>query len=136
MPHSVAVVTVTWNSSQLLGEVLDALLNQTLLPQRVIVIDNGSSDADATASIVTRYPRAEWIPLPTNRGFAYANNLGIARCPEVEFVALLNPDAFPEPNWLECLIAAADSYPDAAAFGSRQIHLEKGLPACSWEEGL
>jgi GT2 family glycosyltransferase len=121
MPHRVAVVTVTWNSSSFLGDSLDALRNQTLLPQRVIIVDNGSSDANATAKLVNRFPGAEWIPLPTNRGVAFANNLGIAHCPDAEFVALLNPDAFPEPNWLECLVAAAGSHPKAAAFGSRQL---------------
>lgn len=121
MSRSVAIVTVTWNSSPFIGEVINALLNQSLLPQRFIVVDNGSSDAEATAKLVAGFPGAEWIPLLSNRGVAYANNLGIAQCSDVEFVALLNPDAFPQPTWLESLVTATDAHPGAAAFGSRQL---------------
>jgi GT2 family glycosyltransferase len=38
---------------------------------------------------------------------------------DVAWVALLNPDAFPHPRWLECLMAAAKQHPEAASFGSR-----------------
>jgi GT2 family glycosyltransferase len=38
---------------------------------------------------------------------------------------LLNPDAFPEPTWLEHLVAAANANPKFAAFGSRQLVLER-----------
>jgi GT2 family glycosyltransferase len=57
--------------------------------------------------------------LPTNTGFAAANNLG-ARMAGGEWLALLNPDAFPEPDWLEQLMRAASEYP-GAFFASRQI---------------
>jgi GT2 family glycosyltransferase len=107
---------------------LDALRSQKHTPKRIIVIDNGSPDASTTAKSVARFSEAEWIPLEANRGVAFANNLGISLCPEVEFIALLNPDAFPEPKWLECLVAAAESHPQAAAFGSRQLRLgSKGI---------
>ena len=36
-------------------------------------------------------------------------------------MALLNPDAFPEPGWLEALVVASQLYPDVVAFGSRQM---------------
>jgi GT2 family glycosyltransferase len=53
-------------------------------------------------------------------GFAAGNNLALAGC-NSEFIALLNPDAFPEPDWLEKLLASASSNPDVVAFGSRQL---------------
>jgi GT2 family glycosyltransferase len=58
--------------------------------------------------------------MTANLGFAGGNNRALAEC-ETNFVALLNPDAFPDPNWLERLLAAAGSNPDVAAFGSRQM---------------
>jgi len=60
------------------------------------------------------------IRLEDNLGFAAANNLAIKMC-DTEFVALLNPDAFPHPDWLEKLLAAAERHPEVAAFGSRQM---------------
>jgi GT2 family glycosyltransferase len=55
-----------------------------------------------------------------NLGFAAANNLAVQAC-GTEFIALLNPDAFPEPGWLAALVDAARSHPRAAAFGSLQL---------------
>jgi GT2 family glycosyltransferase len=49
-----------------------------------------------------------------NLGFAAANNLAARRAGEVKWLALLNPDAFPQPDWLERLLAAADKHPDYA----------------------
>jgi len=58
--------------------------------------------------------------LSANLGFAKANNLAIEEC-DTEFVALLNPDAFPEADWLSKLVQAAQARPEVAAFGSRQM---------------
>ena len=54
-----------------------------------------------------------------NLGFAAANNRAVARLPDCELVALLNPDAFPDPGWLAALLAAAAAHPEAASFASR-----------------
>jgi GT2 family glycosyltransferase len=55
-----------------------------------------------------------------NIGFATGNNLGIATALS-DFVVLVNPDAFPDPTWLEYLLDAAARYPECAAFGSLQL---------------
>ena len=118
----VAVIIVTWNASALLGGVLDALARQTLEPDRVLVIDNGSSDSDITAALLATRPGVEWFPLPDNRGFAAANNFAIARCTDVEFIALLNPDAFPRPEWLARLVSTAKANPESGGFASRLLN--------------
>ena len=115
---TVAVVVVNWNSGALLQECLKGLSVQTVMPQRVLVVDNASSDD--SAACVGHFPGATLLQMTTNLGFAAGNNRALAEC-DTEFVALLNPDAFPEPDWLERLLAAASSYPNVAAFGSRQL---------------
>jgi GT2 family glycosyltransferase len=87
----------------------------------VLVIDNGSDDVEITAALVSAHPGVEWLPLPDNQGFAAANNYGIACCTDVEFVALLNPDAFPRPEWLARLVSAAKTNPESASFASRLL---------------
>lgn len=57
--------------------------------------------------------------LERNLGFATANNIG-ARLAHGNWLALLNPDAFPAPDWLAKLLAAAESHP-GCFFASRQI---------------
>jgi GT2 family glycosyltransferase len=117
----IAVVIVTWNASKLLDKVLESLNRQTLKPSKVLVIDNGSLDADALLEIVERFPFCELLCLPENLGFAAANNIGFDRCSDFDYVALLNPDAFPEPEWLEQLALAAKAYPACASFASRLL---------------
>lgn len=94
---------------------------QSLPPATVLVVDNASADIEQLAAIVGRFPAVELLQLGENRGFAAANNVGIAHCRGADFVALLNPDAFAEPGWLAALVAAAHRYPQAAAFGSRLL---------------
>lgn len=124
---SVAVIIVTWNSAYLIEDVLSALAEQTLKPMRVLLIDNGSDDLEMLGTIMNRFPDYELVKLGKNLGFAAANNVGIRLCEEMDFVALLNPDAFPEPDWLAALVAAAECYPETAAFGSRLLdHADPG----------
>jgi GT2 family glycosyltransferase len=114
-----AIVIVAYQSEGVLDRCLAAVAAQTLSPARVIVVENGgrlASRAPATGGV-----DVEWIALDTNVGFAAANNLGIRRAEGCEWVALLNPDAFPAPTWLEQLLAAADAHPDVAMFASRQL---------------
>jgi GT2 family glycosyltransferase len=61
------------------------------------------------------------VRLSENLGFAAGNNRGIARASDAEWIALLNPDAFPEPDWLENLLAAAAAHAEYSSFASRQI---------------
>ena len=114
------VIVVNWNAGDDLAHALEALTEQTVLPHRVIVVDNASDDGSLDG-IEERFPQVELVRSEENLGFAAGNNLAVRMCEDCEFVALLNPDAFPEPAWLETLLAAADGLPEYAAFGSRLV---------------
>jgi GT2 family glycosyltransferase len=116
----VGVVIVAWNADSCLGECLAALARQTVRPCRVVVIDNASTDGSVDAARV-RHPWAEIVRLPRNVGFAAGNNAGIRALHDCPWVALLNPDAFPEPTWIEALLRAARTHPECAAFGSHML---------------
>jgi GT2 family glycosyltransferase len=114
----VAVVIVNWNAGDLLRRCLDALAHQIRPADRVIVVDNHSTD-DSLPQAASALAGAELIRLPDNVGFATANNIAVQAAGQFDAVALLNPDAFPEPEWLGELVAAADAHPDVAAFASQ-----------------
>jgi len=115
---TVAVIVVNFNGGRLLGRCLASVESQTWRPQRVILVDNASTD-DSLAGLAQRHPTIEIVCLGENTGFTAANNLAVRLADDTAWVALLNSDAFPHPRWLESLLAAAARHPEAASFGSR-----------------
>ena len=114
----VAVLVVNWNAGPLLSRCLQSLARQSRLPDRIVVVDNASSDGslDLAAPYLSG---AETIRLAENTGFARANNIAARAAGDVDALALLNPDAFPEPGWLAALVDAAERQPGFAAFASQ-----------------
>jgi GT2 family glycosyltransferase len=116
----VAVIIVNWNSEQDLQKCLDALSRQSIPPSRVIVLDNGSRDFNAQ-SWKKRHPGVEFHSLKENLGFAAASNMGASIASDCQWLAFLNPDAFPEPDWLEVLIKASKSNPAFNLFAGLMV---------------
>jgi GT2 family glycosyltransferase len=119
-PGAVAAIVVNWNSGELLCRCLAALSKQSVQLWRIVVVDNASSKDSAELN-VGYCPRSKLIQLEENKGFAAANNLAASELTSCEWVALVNPDAFPEPQWLEKMLAAAQEYPDYTAFGCKML---------------
>jgi GT2 family glycosyltransferase len=115
---TVAVVVVNWNSGNLLRRCLESLNSQSRPPDRVIVVDNGSTD-DSIAQASSSLNGVQLIRLSRNMGFARANNVGANAAKAFDALALLNPDAFAEPGWLKALVEAAEQEPTVAAFASQ-----------------
>ena len=112
----VAAIIVNWNAGAYLTAALDALAKQRRRADRIVVVDNASTDGSREA--VAQLPGVELIPLDANVGFAAANNIAAAAVADCDWLAFLNPDAFPEPQWLERLLRAAEEHPGIAMFAS------------------
>ncbi len=109
------VVVVTWRGRDHVEACLDALAEQHR-PHSTLVVDNASDDG--TARLLADHPsRPPVLRLPANRG--YAGGLAVAlRQVRTPFVAWLNDDAAPAPDWLAELEDALDADPRAAAAGA------------------
>lgn len=118
MNSAPAVIIINYNSGEMLRQCISRCLSQTIPPEEIVVIDNNSHDNSLEG--VGDFARVTVHKMARNLGFAAANNYAIQRC-KSEWAVLLNPDAFPEPDWLEALVDAAAAKPDVAAFGSRQM---------------
>ncbi|ABC29062.1 predicted glycosyltransferase [Hahella chejuensis KCTC 2396] len=121
---TVTTIIVNYNSGALLDECLKHLEAQTVRSDKIIVVDNAS--VDGSQDIARAFSNVDVLLLNENLGFAGGNNLALSGV-DTEFVALLNPDAFPEPDWLEMLLIAASENPDVGAFGSRQLCSDANL---------
>lgn len=115
------MVIVNWNGERFLDRCLTALLAQIAKPHEIILLDNASTDR--SVEIARRFSAVRVIALDQNTGFARGNNLAIeAASAKSEWIALINPDAFADPRWLEALLAAAESNPGFDVFGSKLVN--------------
>ncbi|MBI4204750.1 MAG: glycosyltransferase family 2 protein [Betaproteobacteria bacterium] len=121
---SISVIVVNCNSGDLLVGCIDALAKQTFPVREIIVVDNASIDS-SLAHLEERIQSLKVVRLNHNSGFAAANNLAAELAADSEWIALLNPDAFPQPAWLESLMRAADAFPDYSCFASRMIQAKQ-----------
>jgi GT2 family glycosyltransferase len=112
----VAVLIVNWNAGAYLASALSALARQSRPADRIVVVDNASSDGSREA--VARLPGVELIALDENVGFAAGNNIAAASVADCDWLAFLNPDAFPQPEWLERLMQAVKEHPEIPMFAS------------------
>ena len=123
MPNTplVSIVIVSWNSADYLSRCLLSLSQQSFQDFEIILVDNGSRDG-VPGGLQESYPSLNLHiqKLDANLGFAAANNIG-ARAARGKWLVLLNTDAFPEPDWLEKLLEAAETHSEMACFTSRQI---------------
>jgi GT2 family glycosyltransferase len=109
------VVVVTWRGRDHIRQCLDALAAQGR-PHSTLVVDNAS--VDGTADILADHPsHPRVLRLPRNLGYAggLARALPAVRTP---FVAWLNDDAVPAPDWLAVLEDTLDTDPGTAAAGT------------------
>ncbi|TVQ65398.1 MAG: glycosyltransferase family 2 protein [Balneolaceae bacterium] len=111
MQSNLFAVVVTFNGMEWISKCLDSLLGSEK-EIGIIVVDNASTDGTAEW-IRQNYPQIYLIDSKENRGFARANNLGIARALILgaEAVFLLNQDAFTEPETVGRLSDAMAKHP-------------------------
>ena len=94
------LITPAHNEEAFIQKTLDSMVAQTLLPERWVIVDDGSTDR--TAEIVESYEKQySWMellrrPRGSDRSFAgkvYAFNLGLNRAASLTFEVLGNLDA-------------------------------------------
>jgi GT2 family glycosyltransferase len=110
----VYIVTINWNG---LADTLECLGSLKLLDYKnfqTVVIDNGSSNAEAD-KIKLKYPGIKLIKNSTNLGFTGACNQGIdlAMKHKADYVLLLNNDTIITPEFLTKTVKFYESTADA-----------------------
>lgn len=87
---TVLAVVVSYNPQlKALRRTLDALIEQAC---DVIVVDNGSSNTSALASLCDEYPQVVFAPQTSNLGLGAAHNIGISHARKLSYPYLLLMD--------------------------------------------
>ena len=102
-PLSIAVIIPTYNYARGIHQAIASVLNQTLSPVEIIVVDDGSTD-DTRKILETYGSRIRYL-YQQNRGASAARNAGVlaANC---EWVAFLDHDDEWYPTKLACQAAS------------------------------
>lgn len=106
-----AVVIPAWNAQETLGEALDSVFKQDLLPEDVVVVDDGSTDD--TARVVRRYGGRVRLVQQANQGCGAATNAGLA-CVSSPLVAFLDADDVWLPRKATAQIMRLEESPELA----------------------
>ena len=99
-----AVIT-SYNQGTMILEAVQSICNQTLLPQRIIIVDDGSTDKDSLA-ILEGIQNNPCMPIPItihfqeNRGVSAARNAGINKA-QSSMVLVLDGDDKLEAGYIE-----------------------------------
>ena len=108
----VAVIIVTYNAQDRINECIDSVKKQTYPKDKfkIFIIENNSSD-NTLAIIKTQYPEIDLTINDYNAGFAKGNNIGIQKATNenYEYIVLLNDDTVVDSQWLEKLVAKAET---------------------------
>jgi len=121
------LITPARNEAAFIEKTLDSMIAQTLLPERWVIVDDGSSDR--TAEIVESYAtRYSWIELvrrlqDPDRNFAskaHAVNAGLERVSSLQFDIMGNLDADVsfEPDYMEFLLRKFSDDPELGVAGT------------------
>jgi glycosyltransferase involved in cell wall biosynthesis len=126
-PGRYVLVTPAHNEEKFISKTLDSMAAQTRLPDRWVIVDDGSTDATAeiVQSYATRFPWLEIVQRPRrmHRSFAdkvHAFNAGLERVKALEFEVIGNLDAdlsF-DPDYLEFLIGKFSEDPELGVVGT------------------
>jgi len=102
----IGLVTITYNSANLLSQFLDCVWNQTYSNLVLYVVDNFSTDETLNMLQRTNDSRLVLIKNQSNLGVAKANNQGITKSIEdgCDQVLIINNDVEFEPALIEKLI--------------------------------
>ena len=71
MSHNFSAVVVNYNGSDFLMDAVNSLLRAGVAANKIIVVDNGSSD-NSIKELLLRHPEVPVIEIGCNAGFAVA----------------------------------------------------------------
>lgn len=131
---NVAVVIVSYNRLQLLKETINAVIEQILCPDKIIIVDNNSTDGTRKwlSDLAVSQPRVLILQLDRNLGGAGGFYCGMKKAYElgVEWIWTLDDDSIPNSDALKKLVdgyrVILDAGRSPVGFLSSQVNWKDG----------
>jgi hypothetical protein len=127
----VALIIVNYNGKKYLPNLFGSIFKYPpeKVRQEIIVVDNDSNDG-SDLWLIKNYPKLTLLKQQKNLGFAEGNNVGIKYAVKngFDYVMLLNQDIVVSGNYLDQLVATAESDQQIAAVQPKiRLYPEKEL---------
>lgn len=129
---TVYALVVTYNRKILLIECLNAILAQSRMPDKIVVIDNASTDG--TNKLFDKCGMFDkqtfrYIKMDRNTGGAGGFYEGIKQTySDCDYIWLMDDDTIPNPHTLQGLCDSVDQIGDRASFFASTVFGSKGEP--------
>ena len=91
MTQKIACVIPSYNHANYIGEAIRSVVRQTLPPERLVIVDDGSRDNSVEVIRAIKDPRIHLI-VQENQGAHAALNRGLELSKDCDFVSVLNSD--------------------------------------------
>jgi glycosyltransferase involved in cell wall biosynthesis len=135
---SLSVVIPNYNHAQHLPRCLSALLEQSVQPQEIIVIDDGSTDnsVEVIRGFAAKYSVVKLLQNERNQGVTFTTNRGIDEATS-QFVFLQAADDETLPGFLEKSLRLLAEHPQAGlscTIGDWHEHRKNG--SVNWHMGV
>lgn len=123
---TISVIIPVYNRAHLISETLDSILGQTLPPDEIIVVDDGSTDG--TPAVVAGYgDKVSLIEQTKNSGPGAARNLGLSRATGTH-VIFFDSDDLMTPDYLASRADVARATGAEIVYGAwMPVFLDKGV---------
>lgn len=131
------VVIPSHNRAHVVADALASVLAQSVPPERVILVDDGSTDGGAAVveGLAATDARVTAMALPRNGGASMARNVGAAAT-RAEWIAFLDSDDVWVPGAAEALLRGATDALDVVVGAFARVAGEwRGEPECGWAGG-
>jgi len=120
---TVSVCIVTYNSAEDIIACLEAVARQTHPIERIIVVDNASTDG--TAERVRQWSeRVRLLANSENTGFAGGQNQAIAAAGG-DYVLVLNPDVVLDPDYVSEIVAVMEQDPSIGSAAGQLVRADR-----------
>jgi GT2 family glycosyltransferase len=125
------VIPVYGERDKALTATLSACVNQTYLINRIFIVDDGSLHPVSLPAWANAEPRISLLRLPQNQGISAARNAAIALS-NATFLACINTEILPDPDWLDTCLDYISSHPGVGACSTRVLPVSPDRILTRW----
>lgn len=114
---SVSIVAANYNNGRFLDEFILSVANSSVLPEELILVDDGSTDESSIILDRIRYPWLKSVFLKSNKGFTAALNTGVGMA-KGKYIMRADPDDVFMPDRIGEQFRFMESNPSVDVCGS------------------